>query len=212
MDKTHSFFLFLDMLKIGLTGGIGSGKSTVAKIFDVLGIPVLYADDVAKELMNNDESLKEKIKKHFGEEAYKNNLLDRKYLANAVFQSTEKLNLLNSLVHPVTMARAMNWMKEQKAPYAIKEAAILFESNSHVGLDYVIGVTAPEELKIKRIRQRDNNTEAEVRQRIDRQMNDAEKMKRCDFVIHNDESQLITKQVLAIHEKLLELATSSIEK
>lgn len=212
MDKTHSFFLFLDMLKIGLTGGIGSGKTTVAKIFDVLGIPVLYADDVAKELMNNDESLKDDIKKHFGEEAYKNNLLDRKYLANAVFQNTEKLNLLNSLVHPVTMAHAINWMKEQKAPYAIKEAAILFESNSHVGLDYVIGVTAPEELKIKRIRQRDNNTEAEVRQRIDRQMNDVEKMKRCDFVIHNDESQLITKQVLAIHEKLLELATSSIEK
>lgn len=212
MDKTHSFFLFLDMLKIGLTGGIGSGKSTVAKIFDVLGIPVLYADDVAKELMNNDESLKDNIKKHFGEEAYKNNLLDRKYLANEVFQNTEKLNLLNSLVHPVTMSNAINWMKEQKAPYAIKEAAILFESNSHVGLDYVIGVTAPEELKIKRIRQRDNNTEAEVRQRIDRQMNDVEKMKRCDFVIHNDESQLITKQVLAIHEKLLELATSSIEK
>ena len=212
MDKTHSFFLFLDMLKIGLTGGIGSGKSTVAKIFDVLGIPVLYADDVAKELMNNDESLKDNIKKHFGEEAYKNNLLDRKYLSNAVFQNTEKLNLLNSLVHPVTIAYAMNWMKEQKAPYAIKEAAILFESNSHVGLDYVIGVTAPEELKIKRIRQRDNNTEAEVRQRIDRQMNDVEKMKRCDFVIHNDESQLITKQVLAIHKKLLALATSSIEK
>jgi len=212
MGKTHSFFLFLDMLKIGLTGGIGSGKSTIAKIFEVLGIPVLYADDVAKELMNNDASLKENIIKYFGVESYKYNLLDRKFLANAVFQNTEKLNLLNSLVHPVTIAYATDWMKEQQAPYAIKEAAILFESNSHIGLDYVIGVTAPEALKIKRIRERDNVTEAEVRQRIIRQMDDTEKMKRCDFVIYNDEKQFITEQVLVIHEKLLSLVTSSIEK
>ena len=191
------------MLKIGLTGGIGSGKSTVAKIFEVLGIPILYADDVAKELMNTDESLKLAIKDNFGEAAYINGLLDRKYLAKQVFGNTEKLKLLNSLVHPVTITYASTWMAEQNAPYRIKEAAILFESNSHIGLDFVIGVTAPEELRIKRIIARDKVTVAEVRQRMSRQMNDDEKMKRCDFVIYNDEEQFLTTQVLEVHKKLL---------
>lgn len=200
------------MLKIGLTGGIGSGKTTVAKIFEVLGIPVLYADDVAKELMNNDVALKQNIKLHFGEQAYQDNLLDRKFLAKAVFNNPDKLNLLNSFVHPVTIAYAADWMKTQDAPYCIKEAAILFESKSHIGMNHVIGVTAPEELRIKRIIERDNITEEEVRQRMSRQMNEKEKMSFCDLVIINDEEQFLTKQTLAIHEKLLQRSTSSIEK
>lgn len=198
------------MLKIGLTGGIGSGKSTVAKIFEVLGIPVLYADDVAKELMNFDEALKQSIKEKFGEAAYVEGLLDRKYLSKLVFDNSEKLQLLNSLVHPVTIAYAASWMQQQNAPYSIKEAAILFESNSNIGLDYVIGVTAPEELRIKRIIARDKVTDAEVRQRMSRQMNDEEKMKRCDFVICNHEKQFITTQVLEVHKQLINLATSLI--
>ncbi len=198
------------MLKIGLTGGIGSGKSTVAKIFEVLGIPVLYADDVAKELMNSDEVLKQSIKDKFGEAAYIDGLLDRKYLSKQVFENSEKLQLLNSLVHPVTIAYATSWMAQQNAPYCIKEAAILFESNSNIGLDFVIGVTAPEDLRIQRIIARDKVTEAEVRQRMSRQMNDEEKMKLCDFVIYNDEKQFITTQVLEIHKKLLTAATSLI--
>lgn len=197
------------MLKIGLTGGIGSGKSTVAKIFEVLGIPVLYADDVAKELMNNDEALKQAIKDNFGEAAYIDGLLDRKYLSKQVFGNTEKLELLNSLVHPVTVAYATTWMSKQNAAYCIKEAAILFESGSHIGLDFVVGVTAPEELRIKRIIARDQVTEAEVLQRMSRQMNDEEKMKRCDFVIYNDEEQFLTTQVLEVHKKILKLISSN---
>ena len=195
------------MIKIGLTGGIGSGKTTVAKIFQVLGIPVYYADDVAKKLMNTDASLKESIIKHFGEEAYRDDELDRKYIASVVFNDTAKLKLLNSLTHPATIRDAEEWMKElaesggQKAPYIIKEAALLFESGANKSVDRVIGVYAPLPLRIKRVMKRDGVTEEEVNKRISRQMDEEEKMKRCDFVITNNEEQLLLPQVLELHNK-----------
>ena len=193
------------MIRIGLTGGIGSGKSTVAKVFEVLGIPVYYADDAAKKLMNEDEELKEKIKKEFGESIYKEEKLDRKKLADIVFASPEKLNLLNALVHPATLKDAETWMQKQTTPYCIKEAALIFESGAHEHLDYVIGVTAPAPLRILRTMQRDGVTKEEVFARMDKQMDDIIKMKLCDFVIQNDEQEMILPQVLALHEKLLSL-------
>ena len=193
------------MIRIGLTGGIGSGKSTVAKVFEVLGIPVYYADDAAKKLMNEDEELKEKIKKEFGESIYKEEKLDRKKLAYIVFTSPEKLNLLNALVHPATLKDAEKWMQEQTSHYCIKEAALIFESGAHEHLDYVIGVTAPAPLRILRTMQRDGVTKEEVFARMDKQMDDSIKMKLCDFVITNDEQEMILPQVLALHKKLLSL-------
>ena len=193
------------MIRIGLTGGMGSGKTTVAKIFEVLGIPVYYADDAAKKLMNEDEELKEKIKKEFGESIYKEEKLDRKKLADIVFTSPEKLNLLNALVHPATLKDAEKWMQEQTSHYCIKEAALIFESGAHEHLDYVIGVTAPAPLRILRTMQRDGVTKEEVMARMDKQLDDSIKIKLCDFVIQNDEQEMILPQVLALHEKLLSL-------
>lgn len=186
------------MLKIGLTGGIGSGKTTVAKIFEILGIPVYYADDAAKRLMNTDEALKQSIITHFGNEAYKNNELDRKYLAGIVFNNKEKLDLLNSLTHPVTIRDAEQWMNNQNTPYAIKEAALLFESGAAEKLDHVIGVYAPQHLRVKRVMERDAVQVEEVMKRISRQIDEEMKMKLCDFVITNNEQKLVIPQVLEL--------------
>ena len=193
-------------LKVGLTGGIGSGKSMVARIFEVLGIPVYYADEAARQLQNNDPELKRGIIGLFGPQAYREGKLDRKYISGLVFLNKEKLDQLNALVHPATIHDAGRWMKQQTAPYAIKEAALIFESGSQRDLDYVIGVTAPESLRIKRTMQRDSISAEEVIKRMENQMQDRIKMRLCDFVIHNDEHQLLIPQVLGIHEKLMTLA------
>jgi dephospho-CoA kinase len=193
-------------LKVGLTGGIGSGKSMVARIFEVFGIPVYYADEAARQLQNNDPELKRGIIGIFGPRAYREGKLDRKYISGMVFQDKEKLDQLNALVHPATIHDAGRWMKQQTAPYAIKEAALIFESGSQRDLDYVIGVTAPESLRIKRTMQRDSITAEEVMKRMENQLQDRIKMRLCDFVIHNDEHELLIPQVLGIHEKLMALA------
>lgn len=193
------------MLKVGLTGGIGSGKTTVAKVFEVLGIPVYYADDEAKRLMNEDGGLKQKIIQHFGNESYIDNKLNRAYIASIVFNSEEKLTLLNSLTHPVTIQHAEEWMKKQTAPYVIKEAALLFESRSNEHLDKIIGVEAPQSLRIERVILRDKVSSEDVMKRINRQMDDGEKMKRCDFILKNDEKQLLLPQVIKLHEEFLAL-------
>ena len=194
------------MLRIGLTGGIGSGKTTVAKIFEVLAVPVYYADDAAKRIMNEDEDLKQKIIQHFGTEAYADNQLNRSHISAIVFTAPEKLALLNSLVHPVTIADADKWMQRQTAPYIIKEAALMFESDAHNHVDYVIGVSAPEQMRIQRTMQRDGISETAVAARINKQMNEEEKLKLCDFIINNDETQLLIPQVLQLHEKFLALS------
>jgi dephospho-CoA kinase len=191
------------MIKVGITGGIGSGKSTVAKVFEVLGIPVYYADDAAKRLMNEDDNLKQKIQALFGEAVYKNGLLDRKQLAAIVFNAPKKLSLLNSVVHPVTIADAEQWMLHQTTPYAIKEAALIFESGAQQQLDYVIGVYAPAPLRIQRSMQRDGITRDEVIARMNKQIDDNIKMRLCNFVITNDEQELLIPQVIALHQKLI---------
>lgn len=194
------------MVLIGLTGGIGSGKSTVAKVFETLGIPVYYADDEAKRLMNTDERLKQEIIKQFGIESYKDGTLNRPYIASLVFTNKEKLSLLNSLVHPVTIEDSQKWVLQQITPYVIREAALLFESGANKGLDFVIGVSAPVPLRIQRVIQRDGLSKEEIEQRISRQMDEEEKIKKCDFVIINDEKQLVIPQVLDIHKKILAIA------
>lgn len=191
------------MLKIGLTGGIGSGKTMVARIFELLGIPVYYADAAAKTIMNEDESLKALIVEHFGKAAYTDGTLNRAYISSIVFQNKEKLALLNSLVHPATIRAAEKWMQQQQAAYAIKEAALIFESGSQNGLDLVIGVYAPKSLRILRTMQRDTISRDEVLKRMSNQVNEELKMKLCDFVIYNNEQQLLIPQVIALHEKLL---------
>jgi dephospho-CoA kinase len=193
------------MLKIGITGGIGSGKSTVAKVFEVLGIPVYYADDAAKELMNADAELKQKIKQAFGVAVYTNGNLNKKVLAEIVFNDPEKLALLNSLVHPATLKDAEDWMQKQTTAYTLKEAALIFESGAHLNLDYVIGVTAPAPLRILRTMQRDGVTREEVIARMDKQMDDTIKMKLCDFLITNDEQEMLLPQILDLHQQLLTL-------
>ncbi|HJW18760.1 MAG TPA: dephospho-CoA kinase [Flavisolibacter sp.] len=194
------------MLKIGLTGGIGSGKSTVAKVFELLNIPVYYADEASKRLYHTDPALKAAMIKHFGADVYKNDLLDKAHLAQLVFNAPEKLELLNSLVHPPTLLDAEKWIASQNAPYIIKEAALLFESGSAGQLDYIIGVTAPAPLRIKRVMDRDALSREQVQHRMDRQMDEAIKMRLCDFIIHNDEQQLVIPQVLHLHESLLQKA------
>jgi dephospho-CoA kinase len=194
------------MIKVGITGGIGSGKSTVAKVFEVLGIPVYYADEAGRRLTNENADLQLKIKALFGEAAYANNQLNRKYIADIVFASPEKLALLNSIIHPATFADAEQWMHNQTTAYAIKEAAIIFESGAQEYLDYVIGVYAPTPLRIQRTMQRDNISREEVMARMDKQMDEVIKMKLCDFVIKNDEQELLIPQVIALHQHLLSLA------
>lgn len=194
------------MLKIGLTGGIGSGKTTVAKIFEVLGIPVYYADTAAKEIMNTDEALKQQIIQAFGAATYKNNLLDRAYLSSIVFNDKEKLALLNSMVHPAAIRANDVWMQQQTTAYAVKEAALIFESGSSLGLDYVIGVYAPKALRIHRTMQRDGITREKVLQRMSNQVNEEIKMRLCDFVINNNDQQMIIPQVLELDKQLRGLA------
>jgi len=193
-------------LRIGLTGGIGSGKSTVAKVFEVLGVPVYYADDAAKNLMNQDPELREQIISHFGPEVYAQGTLDRKLLGSMVFNDAGKLALLNSLVHPATIRDGERWMAQQTTPYAIKEAALIFESGSQSQLDYVIGVSAPDALRIHRTMQRDGVGRDQVIARMNKQIKQIIKMRLCDFVIVNDEQQAVIPQVTQLHEHLLELA------
>ena len=193
-------------LRIGLTGGIGSGKSTVARVFEVLGIPVYYADEEAKRIMNDDALLKEQIIQHFGPESYTNGILNRKHLAGVVFNNRTQLELLNSLVHPVTIRDSQEWMQQQTTPYAIKEAALIFESGSQSNLDYVIGVSAPDTLRIHRTMKRDHITREEVLVRMSKQIKQVIKMLLCDFVIDNDEKQAVIPQVTELHVKLRALS------
>ena len=192
------------MKVVGITGGIGSGKSIVSMVFRQLGIPVYDSDAEAKLLYDKFPELRDAVRKQIAEEAFDSNgKLDRKKLAEIVFQFPEKLEILNQLVHPLVKMDFQNWVqKHPEAAYVVKEAAILFESGAYSDCDKVITVVAPRELRIQRVRERDRKTKSEIEAIMHRQSNDEEKIKRSDFVIQNDEKELILPQVLAIHESL----------
>ena len=194
------------MLKVGITGGIGSGKTTVCALFEVLGIPVFYADAAARQLMNSDDDLRASVTALFGEHLYISGALDRAALGAAVFGNSEKLAALNALVHPATIAAAKAWMLMQQTPYAIKEAAIFFESSAYTDMDVMIGISAPRELRIARAMARSAMSSEQVLARMAQQMDEDEKMRRCDFVIQNDDRQAVIPQVLQLHTQLLERA------
>ncbi len=194
------------MLKIGLTGGIGSGKSTVAKIFEQLNVPVYYADNQAKRIIETDAEVRKEIIQLFGPESFIAEKYNRAYISKIAFQQPSLLQALNAIVHPLTIADAMNWIKQQDAPYVIKEAALIFESGSEKELDAVIGVWSTLPLRVKRVMQRDGIDEVEVMRKINNQMPEEEKMSRCNFTINNNETEMLIPQVLTLHEKLLALS------
>lgn len=194
------------MLTIGLTGGIGSGKSTVAKIFEILGIPVFNADIEAKKLMEENLVIRAAVQAEFGQDTYAGGKLNRGMLSAKVFSNPYLLEKLNAIVHPITIAYAATWATRQSSPYVIKEAALIFEAGSGSNLQYVVGVYAPKALRIHRVMQRDLYTREQVMVRMNRQINEELKMKLCDYVLVNNEQELLTPQVLQLHETFLELA------
>lgn len=198
------------MLKVGITGGIGSGKSTVSKIFELLGVPVYNADERAKILMNTDEEIIEKIKNLLGEESYDNEgKLNRKYIASIVFNSKDKLRRLNEIVHPAVKRDFEKWVKanEGKYDYVLKEAALLFETGSYKDLDYTILVSAPEEMRINRVMKRDNVDRESVLARMRNQLDEDKKIEMADVIILNDYTFSLIRQVLQLDKIFKELAS-----
>lgn len=192
------------MLKIGVTGGIGSGKSTVSSIFKVLSIPVFDADSYAKNIMQTDAALKNAVIELFGDASYQNGQLNRKWIADIVFKDPAQLEKLNAIIHPATIKAGEDWASQQASPYTIKEAALFFESGSAEGMDYIIGVFAPQHIRINRVMQRDGISREEVLNRMKRQIQEEVKMRLCDYVIINDDQHLLIPQVLLLHHHFIE--------
>ena len=194
------------MLKIGITGGIGSGKSTACLVFEKLGIPIYNSDKRAKDLMVEDEALVDSIKSTFGNEVYSGKELNRSVLAGKVFKSKDELEKLNSLVHPAVGRDYKYWLSQYKEEkYTIKEAALLFEVGIYRTLDKVIMVTCPLEERLNRVMKRDGIDRKAVLNRINNQWTEEEKLKLADYFIYNDGSQLLIPQVLKIHKEILAL-------
>ena len=190
------------MKRIGLTGNIGSGKTTVASCFEILGIAVFNADKQAKLLMNKDVNLKQSLIAEFGKEVYLDNELNRKYLSKLAFNDDLVLKRLNALVHPVVQEAFEKWSIQQSGAYVIKEAAILFESNTYQSLDAIICISCPEEIRLKRILKRNDLSEKQVRQRMSHQWAEEKKISLSDYVITNDNSCLVMPQILSVHNAL----------
>jgi dephospho-CoA kinase len=194
--------------QIGITGGIGSGKSTICKIFTCLGVPVYDADSRAKSIMTTDGILIEQIKKEFGDLAYlSDGSLDREYLSRVIFENQEKRTLLNQMVHPRVAADTDRWLDQNReATYVVREAALLIESGAYLRVDKVLLVTAPEELRIKRVLARDpHRLREEVVKIMATQLPEEEKKKVADVVVYNDETQLLVPQILHLHSQFLKL-------
>ena len=186
------------MKKIGLTGGIGVGKTYVSKIFQKMGIPIFNADEQAKKCMVDDANLKAAVQLAFGEKMYLKGVLQKEELAKIVFNNTEALPELNALVHPIVKQKFEDWCSLQSTSMVIKEAAILFESDAHLGLDTVVCVSSPENLRTERVQKRDGSSVEQIQSRMSKQMPQAEKEELADFLIVNDQVQLLLPQVLAI--------------
>ncbi len=192
------------MLSIGITGGIGSGKTTVCRIFSVLGIPIFQADKVARKLQNENPVVKQKLKELFGDEIYSDfGLLNRKKMAEIVFRDSSRLSQLNNVIHPAVHMEFANWKENHSnSVYMLYEAAILFETGSSHRFDYTILVVADEAERIKRVTKRDGAPSEAIQLRIDHQMKDEEKIKLADFILENNDDQLIIPQILKLDQIL----------
>lgn len=197
------------IFRLGITGGIGSGKTSVCKVFSMLGIPVFSADPVAREIMDHDERIIDTINAIVGRDLYRNGGLDRAVLANLIFNDRDLLEKVNSIVHPEVFRRFDEWVTVQNSPYVIMEAAILFESGASEMVDRVLTVTAPVEERISRVMHRNKLSREQVLERINNQMPDDERIRLSDFVISNSERDMIIPVVLEIHNKIISLIQAS---
>jgi dephospho-CoA kinase len=192
------------MIRVGITGGIGSGKSYVCKVFEHLGIPVFYADSEVKKMYDDTPEVHAQLVEAFGEKIYDNEALNRKQLSQIVFGSSQALARLNAIAHPAVGKRFLAWAEQQKnVPYVLHEAALMFESNAHQLMDKVITVTAPIELRIQRVMHRDSCSRQEVELRMAHQLSDEERKTRADYTIECDNVTPLLPQVLKIHEELV---------
>jgi len=194
------------MLKVGVTGGIGSGKTLICNVFSTLGIPVFNADDEAKIIINTDKDIISKIKELFGNDIYINNSVDRKRLAGIIFNNPEALNSINSLIHPKVRIAFKQWCSQYRhMPYVIQEAAILFETDAYKQLDFTINVHASEETRINRVMMRDQVSKEKVLERMNNQIKDDVRLKLADFTIYNENESMILPQILEIHKKFKQI-------
>lgn len=188
---------------VGLTGGIGSGKTTVARVFERLGVPVYEADSAAKKLMDTDPALQDRLRELLGPEVVENGRIDRQAMAEKIFKNKDLLTRTNKIVHPAVGEDFKKWYSQQQSAYVIREAAILFESGSHRDCDKIVVVIAPEEMRIQRVMQRNGSSRQQVLERMGYQWPESEKLARADYVVQNDQTQSVIKQVLRIHEDLI---------
>lgn len=196
------------MIKVGITGNIGSGKSTVAKVFHSMGVPLFISDIEAKKLMVEDPSIIEQIKNTFGEEAYfLDNILNRNYIAQIVFKDIEMLHKLNQIVHPAIEKHFIQWCEKfHHETYILKEAAILFESGTYASCDKVITIACDHDTAVKRAALRDKKNISEIEKRLNKQMPQEEKISKSDFVIWNNDGDEVLPQVMAIHQKIMSIS------
>lgn len=192
------------MVVVGLTGGIGSGKTTILEVFKSLGVPVYIADVEAKALMNRSKVIRRKLIALFGEEAYKDDKLNRPYLSSKIFSDKELLSKMNAIVHPKVASHFKNWVKRQDSKYVIKEAAIIFENNLQNQYDYIITVVADKDLRIQRVIKRDDASIEKVKSIIKNQWSDEDKISKSDFVILNNDLEVAKKQALKVHKEILQ--------
>ncbi|MDR5589787.1 dephospho-CoA kinase [Christiangramia sp. SM2212] len=191
------------MMVIGLTGGIGSGKTTVAGFFEEIGIPVYIADDAGRRLMNTSKEIREAVIQIFGEEAYNKKLPNRKFIASKVFNDKGLLSRLNQIIHPAVERDFNSWLSDQTSEYVIYEAAILYETGGYKKCDYSILVTAPQKLRILRLQKRDDSSVEEIQERMNNQWSDEKKSQMADFLINNEELAQTKLQVEHIHHEIL---------
>lgn len=196
-------------LTVGITGGIGSGKTTISKYFEALGVPVYYADDEAKALMNRSKVIKRKLIELFGENAFSDGVLNKTYLRQQIYSNKDLLQKMNAIVHPKVASHYKGWLKKQNTKYTIKEAAIIFENSLEHQYDFIITVVANQNERINRVMKRDGKTEKEVLAIINNQLSDEEKIKKSDFVIYNTTLEKAKKQVSKIHKSLLSTINST---
>ena len=190
------------MIKVGITGGIGSGKTLICQIFEKLGAPVFYADYEAKKILNHDKSVVDEVSSIFGNDIYDEAGINKARLANVIFNNQEALDTINNIVHPVVKSYFQNWLSTLNAPYAVEEAAILVETGAYKDLDYTFLVYAPKELRISRAMSRDGKSRQEIEERMKNQMPDEEKFQKVNGVIYNDNSRMVIPQILELHEQL----------